>query len=161
VAAGVAVAVVLAALVGWFYWLERQPASAPNRPAPATALTLPNEPSIAILPFQNLSAKTDEDWFSDGIAETLITDLSRLKNLFVIARNSTFTYKGKPVDVRQVGRELGVRYVLEGSVQRTTDRLRINVQLVETQTGKRLWAERYDRKLDDVFAIQDDITQTS
>ena len=122
-------------------------------------LKLPEGPSIAVLPFQNMSGKPDEEWFSDGMTETLITDLSRLNNLFVIARNSTFTYKGKAVDVRQVGRELGVRYVLEGSVQRTSGRLRVNAQLIDAQTGRHLWAERYDRKLDDVFDIQDDITQ--
>ena len=133
-------------------------------PAPPTAdvgaaLKLPQEPSIAILPLQNMSCNPQDDWFSDGMTETLITDLSRLKNLFVIARNSSFSYKGKSMDVRQVGRELGVRYVLEGSVQRTSEWLRVNAQLVEAQTGRHLWAERYDRKLDDVLEIQDDIAQ--
>jgi adenylate cyclase len=127
--------------------------------ADAPVLALPAGPSIAVLPFQNLSGNSDEDWFSDGMTETLITDLSRLHNLFVIARNSTFTYKGKPVDVRRVGQELGVRYVLEGSVQRTDERLRVNAQLVAAQTGRHLWAERYDRKLADAFEIQDDITR--
>ena len=106
-----------------------------------------------------MSGKTDDDWFSDGMIETLTTDLSRLNNLFVVARNSSFTYKGKPVDVRQVGRELGVRYVLEGSVQRTHQRLRINAQLIDAQSGHHLWAERYDRTVDDIFEIQDEITQ--
>ena len=140
-------------------WQAKHSASTPAQPAPATALKLPDGPSIAVLPFQNMSGKPDDDWFSDGMTETLITDLSRLDNLFVIARNSTFTYKGKPVDVRRVGQELGVRYVLEGSVQRTGERLRVNAQLVDAQTGRHLWAERYDRKLADVFEIQDDITQ--
>jgi adenylate cyclase len=106
-----------------------------------------------------MSGKPDDDWFSDGMTETLITDLSRLNHLFVIARNSSFTYKGKPVDVRRVGAELGVRYVLEGSIQRTSDRLRVNAQLVEASAGRHLWAERYDRNVADVFDIQDDITQ--
>ena len=112
-----------------------------------------------MLPFQNMSGKPEEDWFSDGMTETLITDLSRLNNLFVIARNSSFTYKGKPVDVRRVGQELGVRYVLEGSVQRTSERLRVNAQLIDAQTGRHVWAERYDRKPADVFDVQDEITQ--
>ncbi|MFN0316938.1 MAG: adenylate/guanylate cyclase domain-containing protein [Burkholderiales bacterium] len=133
--------------------------AAPAKDATGVVPALPEGPSIAVLAFQNMSGKPEEDWFVDGMIETLTTDLSRLKNLLVIARNSSFTYKGKPVDVRQVGRELGVRYVLEGSVQRTDQRLRINAQLVETQTGRHLWAERYDRKVDDVFDIQDDITQ--
>ena len=140
-------------------WKGTLSPSAPNQPEQKRALQLPEGPSLAVLPFQNMSGKPDEEWFSDGMTETLITDLSRLKNLFVIARNSSFTYKGKSVDVRQVGRELGVRYVLEGSVQRTSERLRINAQLIEASTGRHLWAERYDRKLADLFDIQDDLTQ--
>ncbi|MGH8581918.1 MAG: adenylate/guanylate cyclase domain-containing protein, partial [Gammaproteobacteria bacterium] len=147
----------LGAVGAWRYsdfWTPAQ-ISADIRATPK----FPQEPSIAVLPFQNMSGNAGEDWFTDGMTETLITDLSRLKNLFVIARNSSFAYKGKQVDVRQVGRELGVRYILEGSVQRTRERLRINAQLVEVQTGRHLWAERYDRRLDDVFDVQDDIAQ--
>jgi len=122
------------------------------------ALPLPAQPSIAVLPFQNMGGDSAEDWYSDGLTETLITDLSKLRHLFVIARNSSFTYKGKAVDARQVGRELGVRYLLEGSVQRAAERVRINAQLIEAETGRHLWAERYDRSHADIFAIQDDIT---
>jgi adenylate cyclase len=146
------------AVVAAWVAMTRSP-PAPDQPPHAVALTLPDQPSIAVLPFTNLSGKPEDDWFTDGMTETLITDLSRLNNLFIIARNSTFTYKGKPVDVRRVGQELGVRYVLEGSVQRTGERLRVNAQLVEASTGRHLWAERYDRKPADLFAIQDDLTQ--
>ena len=137
-----------------------------SRPAPAAArrgvertLQPPDEPSIAVLPFTNLSGKPEDEPFTEGMTETLITDLSRLDNLFVIARNSTFAYKGKAVDVRRVGEELGVRYVLEGSLQRISTRLRVNAQLIEAQTGRHVWAERYDRTLADVFDIQDDLAQ--
>jgi adenylate cyclase len=126
---------------------------------PGDLLAPPSIPSIAVLPFDNMSADPDQDYFSDGIVEDLITDLSKLSGLFVIARNSTFTYKGKPVKVQQVGRELGVRYVLEGSVRKVGDRVRITGQLVDTSNGHHLWADRYDRRLDDVFAVQDEITR--
>lgn len=132
---------------------------APTQTDVERALQPPDEPSIAVLPFANLSGKPEDEPFTDGMTETLITDLSRLNNLFVIARNSTFTYKGKPVDVRRVGEELGVRYVLEGSLQRIGTRLRVNAQLIEAQTGRHLWAERYDRTLADIFDIQDDLAQ--
>jgi adenylate cyclase len=115
-------------------------------------------PSIAVLPFQNISGDADQEYFSDGITEDLITDLSKLSGLLVIARNSTFTYKGRPVDVRQVGREFQVTHVLEGSVRRAGGRVRITAQLVEAANGHHVWAERYDRSLEDVFAIQDEIT---
>jgi adenylate cyclase len=105
-----------------------------------------------------MSGNPAEDWYSDGLTETLITDLSKVGPLFVIARNSSFTYKGKAVDARQVGRELGVRYLLEGSVQRTAERVRINAQLIEAETGRHVWAQRYDRSRADIFAIQDDLT---
>jgi len=121
------------------------------------ALALPDKPSIAVLPFQNMSGNPAEDWYSDSLTETLITDLSKISSLFVIARHSSFAYKGKAVDARQVGRELGVRYLLEGSVQQTADRVRINAQLIEAETGRHLWSERYDRSRADIFAIQDDI----
>ena len=122
--------------------------------------TLPDKPSIAVLPFTNMSGDPEQAYFADGITETLITDLARVRNMMVIARNSTFSYKGKSVDVRQVGQELGVRYVLEGSVQKAGDQLRINVQLIDAQSGSHLWADRYDRPLENIFEIQDEIIQT-
>ncbi|MBI3528397.1 MAG: adenylate/guanylate cyclase domain-containing protein [Betaproteobacteria bacterium] len=122
-------------------------------------LTPPGIPSIAVLPFDNMSADPDQEYFSDGIVEDLITDLSKLSGLFVIARNSTFSYKGKAVRVQQVGRELGVRYVLEGSVRKVGDHVRITGQLIDASSGRHLWADRYDRRLDDVFAVQDEITR--
>jgi TolB-like protein/Tfp pilus assembly protein PilF len=121
-------------------------------------LPLPDKPSIAVLPFVNMSGDPEQEYFSDGITEEIITALSVTPKMFVIARTSSFKYKGKEVDVRTVGRELGVRYVLEGSVRKSEDQLRITAQLVDAQTGQHLWAERYDRDLKDVFAIQDDIT---
>ncbi len=124
----------------------------------APALPLPDRPSIAVLPFDNMSGDPDQDYFSDGISEDLITGLARIRWLFVIARNSTFVYKGRAVDVKQVSRELGVRYVLEGSVRRAGARLRISAQLIDAVTGGHHWAERYDRELGDIFAVQDEIT---
>jgi adenylate cyclase len=123
-------------------------------------LALPDKPSIAVLPFQNMSGDPDQEYFCDGMAEDMITGLSRIRWLFVIARNSSFTYKGKVVDVKQVGRELGVRYVLEGSVRKAGSRIRITCQLIEAETGTHLWAERYDRDLTDIFALQDEITMS-
>jgi adenylate cyclase len=123
------------------------------------AFPLPEKPSIAVLSFDNLSGDSSQDYFSDGITETIITNLSNVSNLFVIDRNSTFTYKGKPVKVQQVAENLGVRYVLEGSVQKSEDRVRIEAQLIDALTGHNLWAENYDRKLGDIFALQDDITE--
>ena len=122
------------------------------------AFPLPDVPSIAVLPFVNLSGDPKQEFLCDGMTEEIITDLSKVPNLFVIARNSTFTYKGKPVRVKQVSEELGVRYVLEGGVQRSGDRVRITAQLIDTLTGNHLWAERYDRDLKDIFALQDEIT---
>ncbi len=119
---------------------------------------LPNKPSIAVLPFQNLSDEPAQEYFVDGIVEDIITSLSRIKWFFVVARNSSFIYKGKPVDIKQVGRELGVRYVLEGSVRKASNRVRITAQLIEAETGSHLWAEKYDRLLEDIFAVQDEIT---
>ncbi len=130
--------------------------AAPEKPA---ALALPDKPSIAVLPFQNMSGDPDQEYFVDGMVEDIITGLSRIKWLFVIARNSSFTYKGKTVDIRQVGRELGVRYVLEGGVRKAGNRLRITAQLLEAETGAHLWADRYDGALEDVFDLQDKITQ--
>jgi len=123
------------------------------------AFPLPDKPSIAVLPFVNLSEDPKQEYFADGMTEDLITDLSQISGLFVIARNSTFSYKGKRVKIRQVAEELGVRYVLEGSVRKAGDRVRINTQLIDTTTGGHLWAERYDGKMVDVFDLQDKITQ--
>jgi adenylate cyclase len=126
--------------------------------AEAATPPLPDRPSIAVLPFQNMSGDPEQDYFADGMVEDIITGLSRVRWLFVIARNSSFTYKGRAVDVTQVGRELGVRYVLEGSVRKAGARVRITSQLIDASTGRHLWAERFDRDLQDVFALQDEIT---
>ncbi len=122
------------------------------------SLPLPDKPSIAVLAFTNMSGDPEQEYFSDGIADDIITELSRSRSLFVIARSSSFTYKGHAVDIRQVARELGVRYVLEGSVRRSSGRARVVAQLIDAEAGNHIWAERYDRALEDVFAIQDDIT---
>src|SRR5215813_6624031 len=119
----------------------------------STALPLPDKPSIAVLPFENMSGDPEQDYFADGITEDIITALSRFKSLFVIARNSSFTYKGKAVDTKQISRELGVRYVLEGSIRRAANRVRITGQLVESDTGNHLWADRFDGALEDVFTL--------
>jgi adenylate cyclase len=119
---------------------------------------LPDEPSIAVLPFENMSGDPEQEYFSDGLTEEIITGLSKLPHLFVIARNSTFTYKGKAVKVQQVSREMGAKYILEGSVRSAGERVRITAQLVDGTTGQHLWADRYDRELKDIFAIQDEIT---
>lgn len=124
------------------------------------SLPLPDKPSIAVLPFTDMSNETEDSFFADGITEDIITDLSRLDGFFVIARNSTFVYKGRSVDVKQVGRDLGVRYVLEGSLRRAGDKLRVNAQLIDTATGSHLWADRYDGPVNDIFAIQDRITES-
>ena len=131
-----------------------QKAGLPEHPS----LPVPEKPSIAVLPFVNLSGDPEQEYFSDGTSEEIITALSKVPKLFVIARNSSFTYKGKSMKVQQVGRELGVRYVLEGSVRKSKDKVRITAQLVDAQTGHHLWAERYDRDLKDIFALQDEIT---
>ncbi|NOT56966.1 MAG: tetratricopeptide repeat protein, partial [Deltaproteobacteria bacterium] len=122
-------------------------------------LPLPDKPSIVVLPFDNMSKDPEQDYFSNGITEVLTSDLSRISNLFVIARNTAFTYKGKAVNVQDVGKELGVRYVLEGSVQKANDQVRIVVQLINATTGGHLWSQRYDRPLKDIFALQDEIVQ--
>jgi len=122
-------------------------------------LLLPDKPSVAVLPFTNMSGDPEQEFFADGIAEDIITALSHYPSLFVIARNSCFTYKGRAVDVKQVGRELGVRYVLEGSVRKAGNRIRVTAQLVEAETGNHVWANRYDRDLADIFALQDEITE--
>jgi adenylate cyclase len=125
------------------------------------ALTLPDKPSIAVLPFQNMSGDPEQEYFADGMVEDIITGLSRIRWLFVIARNSSLAYKGKSMDVRRVGRDLGVRYVLEGSVRKAAGRVRITAQLVEAESTRHIWAERYDRAIDDIFALQDDITMST
>jgi adenylate cyclase len=126
-----------------------RPAAAPRR----------DKPSIAALPFDNMSADPDQDFFADGMVEDIITELSRSRSLFVVARNSSFTYRGKTVDIRQAADELGVRYVLEGSVRRNAGRVRVTAQLIDAETGGHVWAERYDRDVSDVFAVQDEITR--
>jgi adenylate cyclase len=130
-------------------------AAAPANPA----LALPDKPSIAVLPLNTLQHNSDEEYISDGMSEDIITELSRFSELFVIARNSSFQYKGRAIDVRQIGRELGVRYVLEGSYRRQDGRVRIAAQLVDAQTGVHRWAERYDRELENVFAVQDELAR--
>jgi adenylate cyclase len=151
--------VLIVAVVGggiWNFYMR------PPKIEPASrdkmALPLPDLPSIAVLPFANMSGDPAQDFLCDGITENIITALSKVPRLFVIARNSTFTYKGKPVKVKQVSEELGVQYVLEGSVQRSTDRIRVTVQLIDALNGHHIWAERYDRDLTDLFALQDEIT---
>lgn len=129
-------------------------------PSDSRPLSLPEKPSIAVLPFQNMSGDAEQEYFADGMVEDIITGLSRSRSLFVIARNSTFTYKGKVVDIRQVGRELGVRYVLEGSVRKAGNRIRITGQLIEASTGNHIWADRFDAELQDVFDLQDRVTSS-
>ena len=125
----------------------------------AAPLTMPDKPSVAVLPFTNMSGDPEQEYLADGMAEDVITALSRYPSLFVIARNSCFTYKGRAVDVKEVGRDLGVRYVLEGSVRKAGNRIRVTAQLVEAQSGNHVWAERYDRDLADIFAVQDELTE--
>ena len=127
------------------------------KPAAAPAPALPDKPSIAVLAFQNLSGDPEQEYFADGVVEDIITALSQHRWLFVIARNSSFTYKGRAVDVKQIGRELGVRYVLEGSVRKAANRVRITGQLIDATTGAHLWAERFEGTLDDIFELQDQI----
>jgi adenylate cyclase len=134
------------------------PATTPLLLGRTDNLALPGKPSIAVLAFTNMSGDLDQEYFSDGVAEDIITELSRSRSLFVIARNSSFTYKGRAIDVKQVARELGVRYVLEGGVRRSGGRLRVTAQLIEAETGNHIWAERYDRDIKEVFAVQDEIT---
>ena len=137
---------------------ERPDSSEPTTAVlPKPPLALPDKPSIAVLPFQNMSGDQEQEYFADGMVEDIITALSRIKWLFVIARNSSFTYKGQAVDVKQVGRELGVRYVLEGSVRKAAGRVRITAQLIEAETNAHLWAERFDGSLEDVFELQDKV----
>src|SRR5262249_4149981 len=159
-----ALAGVLVLLIGLaggvlFYRLRSPGAPAGLSPDKVAALPLPDKPSIIVLPFVNMSKDPDQAYFNDGLTEVLTGDLSKISSLFVIARNSAFTYKGKAVKVQDVGREMGVRYVLEGSVQRADQRVRITTQLIEAITGYHLWFEQYDRPLQDLFALQDEIVQ--
>ena len=131
-----------------------------QKPVPEPALALPDKPSIAVLPFANMSGDAEQEYFADGMVEEIITALSRIRWLFVIARNSSFTYKGQAVDEKQVGRELGVRYVLEGSVRKAGNRVRITGQLIDATTGAHLWADRFDGSLEDVFDLQDKVASS-
>jgi TolB-like protein len=139
------------------YRVRDAAAKAPSQPAPA--LPLPDKPSIAVLPFANMSGDPEQEYFADGMVEEIITALSRIRWLFVIARNSSFTYKGQAVDVKQVGRELGVRYVLEGSVRKAGGRVRITAQLIDAGDGTHLWADRFDGSLEDIFELQDEVAR--
>jgi len=130
-----------------------------GEPRTGKALPLPDKPSIAVLPFTNMSGDPEQEYFSDGITEDIITELSRFRSLFVIARNSSFTFKGKAVDVKDIGERLGVAYIVEGSVRKAGNRVRVTAQLVEAATGNHLWAERYDRQLEDIFEVQDDVVK--
>jgi adenylate cyclase len=156
-AAVIALIIGLGGLAGWYLYIEQT-----KRIAPASvekmAFPLPDKPSIAVLPFDNLSGDPDQDYFSDGLSEEIITALSKVPRMFVIARNTTFTYKGQAVKVQQVAEELGVRYVLEGSIRKYENKIRITAQLIDATAGHHLWAERYDRDLKDIFALQDEIT---
>jgi len=152
------VVVTIGAIVAWqFIWRPSHP-KIEVASKEKMAFPLPDKPSIAVLPFTNMSGDSKEDYFSDGITEEIITALSKVPYLFVISRQSTFTYKGKPVKVKHVSEELGVRYVLEGSVRKEGNKVRITAQLIDAITGHHLWAERYDRDLKDIFALQDEIT---
>ena len=150
--AALVVIVAVLGLGGWAGWRWL-------RPSESAGLALPDKPSVAVLPFANLSRDPAQEYFSDGVTEDLITALSKMSGVFVIARNSVFTYKGKPVNVRDVGRDLGVRYVLEGGIQRAGDRVRITAQLVDARSGYQMWAERYDREARDIFTLQDEVTR--
>jgi adenylate cyclase len=155
---GVVVVLVLAVAVGIWQFYMRRPSVEPAS-VEKMAYQLPDKPSIAVLPFNNLSGDPEQEYFSDGITEEIIAALGSVPKLFVIARNSTFTYKGKPVKVQQVAEELGVRYVLEGSVKKSGDKIRITAQLIDALNGHHLWAKRYDRNLKDIFVVQDEITK--
>ena len=157
----VLIALVVAANVVWQFYPHLRPSrpSVEEASKEKMALSLPDKPSIAVLPFVNMSGDPKQEFFSDGITEDIITALSKVPMLFVIARNSTFTYKGKSVNVKQISEELGVQYVLEGSIQRSANRVRITAQLIDALTGHHIWAERYDRDLKDIFALQDEVTR--
>jgi TolB-like protein/class 3 adenylate cyclase len=155
---GVVAVLVLAVGVGIWQFYMRRPSIEPASEN-KMAFPLPDKPSIAVLPFTNMSGDPEQDYFSDGLTEEIITALSKVPKLFVIARNSVFTYKGKPVKVKQVAEELGVKYVLEGSIRKAGDKIRITAQLIDSLSGHHLWAERYDRNLKEIFAVQDELTK--
>jgi TolB-like protein len=142
-----------------YRWIDAPADPMPGMVGRGGALPLPDKPSIAVLAFDNMSGDPEQEYFTDGITEDIITELSRFSGLFVIARNSSFAFKGEPVDVRRIARELGVRYLLEGSIRRAGNRVRINAQLIDKETGSHIWAERYDRNLDDIFELQEEITR--
>jgi TolB-like protein len=155
-AGGVALALVVIAAFIWNYYFRPPPMEVAS--VEKMAFPLPDKPSIAVLPFKNLSGDPTQDYIADGISENIISALSKISEMFVIASNSTFTYKGNPVKVQQVSEELGVRYVLEGSAQKIGNRVRITAQLIDATTGHHLWSEKYDRDMKDFFALQDEIT---
>jgi len=157
-AAAIIVLIGVGGLAGWYLYIEQTKRKEPTSMG-KMVYPLPDKPSIAVLPFENLSGDPEQEYFSDGITEDIITDLSKISGLFVIARHSVFTYKGKTIKIAEVGRELGVRHVLEGSVRKANGRVRITAQLVDATTEGHLWAERYDRNLTDIFALQDEVTQ--
>ncbi len=153
--AAAAVVVAVVAVAAWDLYLRPSPPPAEVASGKTPALELPDKPSIAVLPFTNMSDDPAQEYFSDGMTDDIITDLSKISGLLVIARNSTFAFKGKSPDVREVAQKLGVRYVLEGSVRRAGDQVRINAQLIDGETGHHLWAERYDGEIDNIFTLQD------
>ena len=158
--ASVAVLLAAAGAIGaWQYTMRHDPSPTQLSAGPVPALPLPDKPSIAVLPFVNMSGDKEQEYFSDGMTEDLITSLSKLSGLFVIARNSVFTYKGRAVKPEQISRELGVRYILEGSVRKADNHVRITAQLIDATKGYHLWAENYDGELKDIFALQDGITR--
>ena len=151
--------VLLLGATGFVAWLQPWQTDVELADPDKMSYALPDKPSIAVLPFANMSSDKEQEYFSDGITEDIITDISKISGLFVVARNSTFTYKGKAVKVRQVAEDLGVRYVLEGSVRRSGDQIRITAQLIDALTGNHVWADRYDRDLEDVFKVQSEVAQ--
>jgi TolB-like protein/class 3 adenylate cyclase len=162
--AAVGLAALVISVVGWWFWPATRTSPTPPAVA-AAAVTSIAQPlvaprlSIVVLPFANLSKEPDQQYFADGVTDDLTTDLSRIAHMFVISRNTAFTYRNKPIDTKQIGRELGVRYVLEGSVRRSDKQVRVNTQLIDAETDAHLWAERFDRDMADLFSLQSDITQ--
>jgi adenylate cyclase len=157
---GLVAALLVVMIAGGVAWLARSPSRAERVAAPPGALALPNKPSIAVLPFDNIGGDPEQGYFADGVTEDVITDLSKVAGLFVIARNSTFVYKGQARDVRDVARTLGVRYVLEGSVRRSGGDIRINAKLIDATTGAHVWADRYDGEMKNIFGLQDKVTRS-
>jgi adenylate cyclase len=157
-AAIIILAIIAIGLISWNIYLQ-QPEKVQSASVEEMAYPLPERPSIAVLPFDNLSNDPQQEYFSDGLTEEIITALSKVPKIFVIARDSVFTYKGKPVEVKQVAEELGIQYVLEGSIRKSEDKIRISAQLIDALSGRHLWAERYDRELKDIFAVQDELTK--